>query len=55
MYIRQLAMETRQQYEQVRDHVLNTGMVTDIQERIMAGKALDLIFDQAKHEEVKAD
>lgn len=55
MYIRQLAMETRQQYEQVRDHVLQSGMVTDIQERIMAGKALDLIFDQAKHEEVKAD
>ena len=53
MYVRQLAMETRQQYEQVRDHVLQSGMVTDIQERIMAGKALDLIFDQAKHEEVK--
>lgn len=55
MYIRQLAMETRQQYEQVRDQVLQSGMVTDIQERIMAGKALDMIFDQAKHEEVKAD
>lgn len=55
MYVRQLAMETRQQYEQVRDQVLQSGMVTDIQERIMAGKALDLIFDQAKHEEVKAN
>lgn len=55
MYVRQLAMETRQPYEQVRDHVLQSGMVTDIQERIMAGKALDMIFDQAKHEEVKAD
>lgn len=55
MYIRQLAMETRQQYEQVRNQILQSGMVTDIQERIMAGKALDLIFDQAKHEEVKAD
>lgn len=50
MYVRQLAMETRQQYEQVRDHVLQSGMVSDIQERIMAGKALDMIFEQAKHE-----
>lgn len=49
MYVRQLAMETRQQYEQVRDHVIQSGMIGDIQERIMAGKALDLIFDQAKH------
>lgn len=51
MYVRQLAMETRQQYEQVRDHVLQSGMVSDIQERIMAGKALDMIFEQAKHEQ----
>lgn len=51
MYVRQLAMETRQEYEKVRDHVLQSGMVSDIQERIMAGKALDLIFDQAKHEQ----
>lgn len=51
MYVRQLAMETRQQYEQVRDHVLQAGMVGEIQERIMAGKALDLIFEQAKHEQ----
>lgn len=51
MYVRQLAMETRQEYEKVRDHVLQSGMVSDIQERIMAGKALDLIFEQAKHEQ----
>lgn len=52
MYVRQLAMETRQSYEQVRDHVLQSGMIQDIQERLMAGKALDLMFDQAKHVEV---
>ncbi len=51
MYIRQLSMETRQSYEQVRDHVLQSGMIQDIQERIMAGKALDLMYEQAKHVE----
>ena len=47
MYIRQLAMESKQDYEQVRQHISQSGMVHEIQERIMAGKALDYIYSQA--------
>jgi len=54
MYIRQLAMESKQEYEQVRQHILQSGMVNEIQERIMAGKALDYIYSQANKTIVEA-
>ena len=47
MYIRQLAMETKQEYDQVRQHIVQAGMIPEIQERIMSGKALDYIYTQA--------
>ena len=55
MYIRQLAMETKQEYEQVRQHIAQSGMVHEVQERIMTGKALDYIYTQAKKMPVDAE
>ena len=54
MHIRQLAMETKQEYEQVRHHIAQAGMIPEIQERIMSGKALDHIYNQAKKTVVDA-
>lgn len=53
-YIRQLASETRQDFEKVRNHIANSGMIHEIQERILAGKALDYIYGQAQKTVVDA-
>lgn len=55
MYIRQLAMETKQEYEKVQQHIAQSGMVHEIQERIIAGKALDYIYSQATKIAVDAE
>ncbi len=55
LYINQLAMETKQEYEKVRNHVVQSGMVHEIQERILAGKALDFIYSQAQKNTVDAE
>lgn len=54
-YVRQLAAQTKQEFEQVRQHIMNSGMVHEIQERILAGKALDHIYSQAQKTVVDAE
>lgn len=54
-YIQQLAAETRQDVERIRNHIANSGMVHEIQERILAGKALDYMYGQAQKTVVDAE
>ncbi len=47
-YARQLAMQTGQEFEKVLERIYKTDMLKEIRERILAGKALDLIFEQSQ-------
>lgn len=46
--IRQMAQETRQDYNQLRDYLWQSGTINDLQERMMAAKALELMYNKAK-------
>lgn len=48
MYIRQMANETKQDFDKLRDHVWKHGIVHDIRERIVGAKSLDFIYNKAK-------
>ncbi len=45
--IRNMARESGQDYEKVRDHLMKSGAISDLQERLMAAKALDFVYDRA--------
>lgn len=45
--IRNMARESHQDYEKLREHLLKSGAINDLQERLMAAKALDFIYDKA--------
>ncbi len=47
-YVKQLALETGQEFNKVLEQVYKSDMLNEIRERILAGKALDLIFEQAQ-------
>lgn len=46
--IMQMAQESKQDFAKLRDAIWQNGMINDIQERLMAGKALDLMYTKAK-------
>ncbi len=46
--IREMASESGQDYLKLRDQLWQTGLIHDVQERIMAGKAMDLLYNKAK-------
>ncbi len=46
--IREMAAESGQDYLKLRDQLWQTGLIHDIQERMMAGKAMDLLYNKAK-------
>lgn len=46
--IQQMAQESRQDYAKLRDAIWQNGMINDIQERLMAGKAMDLLYTKAR-------
>lgn len=54
-YILQMAQETKQDFAQLREAIWQNGMIHDIQERLMAGKALDLLYSKAQKIVVDAD
>lgn len=45
--IRRMAQESHQDYEKLREHLHKSGAINDLQERLMAAKALDFVYDKA--------
>lgn len=54
-YIMQMAQETKQDFAKLREAIWQNGMIHDIQERLMAAKALDLLYTKAKKVVVDAE
>lgn len=54
-YIYQMAQETKQDFAKLREAIWQNGMIHDIQERLMAAKALDLLYSKAQKIVVDAD
>lgn len=46
--IMQMAQESKQDFAKLREAIWQNGMINDIQERLMAGKAMDLMYTKAK-------
>ena len=54
-HILQIAQETKQDFAKLREAIWQNGMIHDIQERLMAAKALDMLYAKAKKITVDAD
>lgn len=48
MLIRQMAEESGQEYEKLRDQIWKSEAINDIQEQLLADKALDYMYDKAR-------
>ena len=51
----QMAQESRQDFRKLRETLWQNGMAGDIQGRILAAKALDLMYGKAKKTTLGAD